>query len=55
MLKDKPSETLVVVDEIPEVPELLNEVHRLISEKKKSYSFCAGQVLGNCEGKATIL
>ena len=32
MLRDKDSETIVVIDEIPEVPELLNEVHRLISE-----------------------
>ena len=32
MLRDKDSETVVVIDEIPEVPELLNEVHRLISE-----------------------
>lgn len=29
-LKDKPMGTLVIIDEIPEVPELLNEVHRLI-------------------------
>lgn len=40
MLKDKPSETLVVVDEIPEVPELLNEVHRLISEKGIIFILC---------------
>ena len=30
MLKDKPEGTLAIIDEIPEVPELLNEVHRLI-------------------------
>ena len=29
-LKDKPMGTLVIIDEIPEVPELLNEGHRLI-------------------------
>ena len=33
MLQDKPSGTVVVIDEIPEVPELLNEVHRLIQQK----------------------
>ena len=35
MLKDKPAGTLIIIDEIPEVPELLNEVHRLISEKSQ--------------------
>jgi len=34
MLSDKPEGTLVIIDEIPEVPELLNEVHRLIAEKQ---------------------
>lgn len=33
MLQDKPEGSLVVIDEIPEVPELLNEVHRLIQRK----------------------
>lgn len=33
MLQDKPNGSLVVIDEIPEVPELLNEVHRLIQRK----------------------
>jgi len=33
MLHDKPDGTLVVIDEIPEAPELLNEVHRLIQQK----------------------
>lgn len=33
MLRNKPEGTIVVIDEIPEVPELLNEVHRLISER----------------------
>lgn len=33
MLQDKPDGSLVVIDEIPEVPELLNEVHRLIQRK----------------------
>ncbi|MBR6063488.1 MAG: ATP-binding protein [Bacteroidales bacterium] len=40
MLKDKPEGTLVIVDEIPEVPELLNEVHRLISEKGLTFILC---------------
>lgn len=39
-LKDKPSETLVIIDEIPEVPELLNEVHRLISEHGLKFILC---------------
>lgn len=33
MLQDKPDGSLVVIDEIPEVPQLLNEVHRLIQRK----------------------
>lgn len=33
MLQDKPDGTLIVIDEIPEVPDLLNEVHRLIQKK----------------------
>ena len=40
MLRDKSSETIVVIDEIPEVPELLNEVHRLISEKGLIFVLC---------------
>lgn len=40
MLKDKPSHTLVVIDEIPLVPELLNEVHRLISEFDHTFILC---------------
>lgn len=40
MLKDKPEETLVIIDEIPEVPELLNEVHRLISEFHLIFILC---------------
>ena len=40
MLQDKPQDTLVVIDEIPEVPELLNEVHRLISEKNLVFILC---------------
>lgn len=39
-LKDKPQDTLVVIDEIPEVPELLNEVHRLISERGMTFVLC---------------
>ena len=39
-LKDKPTGTLVVIDEIPEVPELLNEVHRLIVERQLVFILC---------------
>ena len=44
MLKDKESNTIVVIDEIPEVPELLNEVHRLISEKDIIFVLCGSSV-----------
>lgn len=40
MLQDEPEGTLVVIDEIPEVPELLNEVHRLISEQQHIFILC---------------
>lgn len=40
MLRDKGAETVVVIDEIPEVPELLNEVHRLISERGMIFVLC---------------
>lgn len=40
MLHDKPAGTLIVIDEIPEVPELLNEVHRLISEADIRFVLC---------------
>lgn len=40
MLHDKAEGTLVIIDEIPEVPELLNEVHRLISEKQLIFILC---------------
>lgn len=40
MLCDKPEGTLVIIDEIPEVPELLNEVHRLMSEKSLVFILC---------------
>ena len=33
MLKEKAAGSIVVIDEIPELPQLLNEVHRLISER----------------------
>ena len=39
-LKDKPTATLVIIDEIPEVPELLNEVHRLIVERQLVFILC---------------
>ena len=41
MLHNKAENTLVIIDEIPEVPELLNEVHRLISEKHLVFILCA--------------
>ena len=34
MLCEKERGTIVVIDEIPEVPDLLNEVHRLISQNE---------------------
>lgn len=37
ILQDKPEGSLVVIDEIPEVPELLNEVHRLIQRKSMRF------------------
>lgn len=40
MMADKPQGTLVIIDEIPEVPELLDEVHRLISEKNHVFILC---------------
>lgn len=40
MLKDEPADKLVIIDEIPEVPLLLNEVHRLISEKNMRFILC---------------
>lgn len=40
LLKEKESGTLVIIDEIPEVPELLNEVHRLISERGLVFILC---------------
>lgn len=39
-LIDKPQGTLVIIDEIPEVPEMLNEVHRLMSEKGLVFILC---------------
>ena len=40
MLRDRPEHTLVIIDEIPEVPELLYEVHRLISERRLLFILC---------------
>lgn len=40
MLRDKEEGTLVIIDEIPEVPDLLNEVHRLMSEKSIVFILC---------------
>lgn len=40
MLQDKAEGTIVVIDEIPEVPELLNEVHRLIQKRGLRFVLC---------------
>lgn len=40
MLSDKEKGSLIIIDEIPEVPELLNEVHRLMSEKGLLFILC---------------
>lgn len=40
-LDGKTSETLVIIDEITEVPELLNEVHRLIFKFNITFILCA--------------
>lgn len=39
-LNDKEEGTIVIIDEIPEVPELLNEVHRLITERNLCFILC---------------
>lgn len=39
-LLEKPEDTLIIIDEIPEVPELLNEVHRLTVEKGLVFILC---------------
>ena len=39
-LKGKPEGTLVIIDEIPEVPALLDEVHRLIVESGLIFILC---------------
>jgi len=39
-LIDKDENTIVVIDELPEVPDLLNEVHRLIVEKNIRFVLC---------------
>lgn len=40
MLQDKAEGSIVVIDEIPEVPELLNEVHRLIQRHNLRFILC---------------
>ena len=40
MLQDKEEGTLVIIDEIPEVPELLNEAHRLIVKQGLVFILC---------------
>ena len=40
LLQDKPERTLVIIDEIAEVPELLNEVHRLIVRCNHIFILC---------------
>ena len=39
-LRDKPEGTLIIIDAIPEVPELLNEIHRLIVERQLIFILC---------------
>ena len=40
VLKHEPDNTLVIIDEIQQVPELLNEVHRLIFDKQLRFVLC---------------
>ncbi len=40
MLKDKEEGSVVIIDEIPEVPQLLNEVHRLIQKRRLRFVLC---------------
>lgn len=40
MLKDKEERSVIIIDEIPEVPQLLNEVHRLIQQKNLRFVLC---------------
>lgn len=40
MLIDKEEGSIVVIDEIPEIPELLNEVHRLIQKRHHRFVLC---------------
>ncbi len=40
LLMDVPNERLVVIDEIQQVPELLNEIHLLISRKQLRFILC---------------
>lgn len=40
MLKDETCGRIVVIDEIPEIPELLNEVHRLIQKNNLRFVLC---------------
>ena len=40
MLQNKPTGTLVIIDEIPKVPELLDEVHWLMTNKDIRFILC---------------
>lgn len=40
MLENHPAGTIIIIDEIPEIPELLNEVHRLIQKKQFRFVLC---------------
>lgn len=40
MLQNKPEGSVIVIDEIPEVPDLLNEVHRLIQKRDLRFILC---------------
>ena len=40
MLQNKPAGTLVIIDEIQKVPELLDEVHWLMTNKDIRFILC---------------
>lgn len=40
ILQNEPNGSLIIIDEIQQVPELLNEVHRLIFEKQMRFILC---------------
>ena len=40
IVEDLPDNSLIIIDEIPQVPELLNEVHLLISRRQMRFILC---------------